>query len=261
MAGENLDFWVNHAVREILDTYGDSVAIKPKSLLKFGQNQDVDTAAPETVWLRGGTETLPTTNAITHISSSNAGDIQDVKIEGHTIADGELSFSIQTVTLQGQTKVALTTPLYRSTRLENDNSSVFAGTIYVYEDDTVVAGVPQTTAKIHLQTDGTHNQSLKAATAFSNNDYGIITHFYAGINKQTGSAAVDFRLQVQKYGKTFNTKLLRTASSDKGIDLPMRPFLIVPTNADIRITADTNTNNVSVTAGFNALLAIKRSAL
>lgn len=257
MANTNYDFWVSHALREIKDTYGDVVKIKDKSLLKFGQNNDVDTGSQETVWLRGGNETLPSTNSITHISSSNAGDTQDVKVEGHTISGGELTFVVQTITLQGQTKVALTTPLYRSTRLENDNSTVFAGTIYVYEDDTVVAGVPQTTAKIHLQTDGSNNQSLKAATAFSNLDYGLITHFYADINKQTGSALVDFRLQIQKYGKTFNTKLLRTASSDKGIDLPFKPFLIIPPNSDIRITAETNTNNVSVTAGFNALLAIK----
>jgi hypothetical protein len=253
----NFDFWVSHALDEIKSTYGDVCTIKPKSLLKFGSNSDIDANVEETVWARGGHETFATSNSITHISSDDAGDTQVIVIEGHTVSGGELTFVTQSVTLSGQTKVALTTPLFRASRFYNNNSTDLSGTVYIYEDDTVTAGVPQTSAKIHLQSSGSNNQSLKASTSFSSVDYGLLTHFYANVNKKT-AASVDFKMQIRLYGKVFRTVLLRSAhSTGAGLDLPVYPFIIIPPNSDIRITAESDTANTSVSAGFNSLLAIK----
>lgn len=102
------DVWLTHAVNEIESTYGDRVSIelKEKSLIKFGRNEDVGTTE-ETVWLVGGDETYPTTNAIDTIVSTDAGDDQQVIIEGHTISGNDLTFVTQTATLNGTTNVSL----------------------------------------------------------------------------------------------------------------------------------------------------------
>lgn len=159
-AGLDNDPQIAWALAAIQEQYGDIVSVdaKKKSLLKFGRNPAVGTSF-ETIWNTGGDETYPTSNSIDKISSSNDGDTQEVVIEGHTIdSNGELTFVSQTKTLEGQTESALDTPLARCTRLYNNDSTNFAGTVYIYEDDTVTAGVPQTAAKIHLTVSAGKNQ-------------------------------------------------------------------------------------------------------
>ncbi len=65
----NIDPWLNYATQEIYSNYGVEARPKGKSLLKFGKNIDLD--GEEMVWVQGGTETLPSTNAIDKISSSD----------------------------------------------------------------------------------------------------------------------------------------------------------------------------------------------
>lgn len=64
-----LDAKLAHAIREISDTYGDKVYIKPKSLLKFGRTLNADANQKTTVMtLPGATqydETYLSSNLIT----------------------------------------------------------------------------------------------------------------------------------------------------------------------------------------------------
>lgn len=246
------------AIAEIGGTYGDVVSVveKKKSLLKYGENTDLDTTE-ETVWLRGGIETYATGNDIDSISSSNAGDTQTVTIEGHTMSGGELTFVTQNATLTGQTPVTLTTPLFRSTRIFNTGSTDFAGTIYIFESGgTVTAGVPQTEADIHLQA-GDDNQSLKCATSLSNQDYWIITSMACSVNRQN-SRAVDFRLKVREYGKVYRTKYTLAVHSNGGTaEVVFNPPLIVPPNSDMRVDATSSGASTVVSAAVNGYLAIK----
>jgi hypothetical protein len=146
--------------------------------------------------------------------------------------------------------------LARATRVYNNGSTDFAGTVYVYEDDTVTAGVPQTSAKIHLQTEGNNNQSLKAATTLSSVDYWLIGDVYASVNEKT-AASVDFQFQIKEYGKVFRTRIPASAASDgPAFQMTIRPFLIVPANADFRIRGVSSAANTSVEAWANGPLAI-----
>lgn len=256
---DEVDRRIRDAVDRIYAEYGDRVSVREKSkaLLKFGRNPSISTSATETVWQVGGDETYPTTNAIDKISSSDAGDTQEVVIEGHTISNGLLTFVTQTITLTGQTPVTLPTPIARANRFYNNNSTNLAGTVYVYEDDTVVAGVPQTTAKVHLETDGTTNQSLKCATSISQSDYWIITQLFGGVRRNSGSPNADFSVeqrQVSTSPKVFRSQLTFTATATgKLIDLD--PAIIVPKNHDWRIVAGVGTNSTSVLAWANGYLA------
>lgn len=250
------DYRLRHAIYQVYSDTGRDIWVKPKALTKFGRNDDHDNDATfETVWQRGGHETLISTNGIDTISSSNAGDDQTVTIEGHTISGTDLTFSVQTATLDGQNKVTLATPLARTTRMYNTGTTDFAGTIYVYEDDTVLLGVPQTAANIHLQTSGSNNQSLKCSTSISSTDYWLITQVGIMANRQ-GSTSIDGRLQLAEVGKVWRTRFPISAGSNGETfsTIQLDPVLIVPPNHDVRMIAASSANNASVGAFIGGYL-------
>lgn len=250
-------FMEEHALREIYSTYGDVVEIKPKALHKFGENLLVGTEEATLMTLPAGvlSETYVSTNATTHISSSDSGDTQSVKVEGHTVSGGLFTFVVQTITLAGQTKVALATPLARVTRLENAGAVDFAGIVYVFEDDTLTGGVPDTAAKVHIIANNGENQTLKAATTISNEDYCLVTQIYASINKKTAAGAV-VRFRVRTAGGVFQTKYkIGINSVGGGFVRDLWPYLIVPQNSDITMSAEADGANTAVAGGFNSILA------
>lgn len=257
---QNIPYNLSHAIGVIRSTYGDDVSIdaKSKTLYKFGRNPATNSSTFETVQPEGGDETYATTNAIDKFSSSNAGDTQEIVIEGHTISGGKLTFVTQTVTLEGQTEKALTTPLARVTRLYNNGSTPFAGDVYVYEDDTVSAGVPQTASKIHMKVAVADigEQSEKCSTSISNTDYLIITQFIGYCFDKTAET-VEFIGELRQVGTT--NKVFRRVFSTAGSDgrptvIEFDPPFIVPKNHDIRVRAKT-AGVADVGASFNGYLA------
>ena len=249
------DFWIEHAIRQIYDRFGDVVEIKPKSLLKFGSYDNLGTSF-ETVQSTGGNETYVTTNAIDTVSSSNAGDTGVVFIEGHTIdGNDDFTFVGQSATLNGQNKVVLGTPLARCSRIYNAAAAAFAGDVYVYEDDTLTAGVPDTAAKVHAEALALDQQTQKASTTISKSEYWIVTQAWASVNKKT-SATVDFKLRVRQKGGVFRTQSdLTLSNTSGGVLFDFKPYLIVPQNADVRMTAAASTTGVSVSGAINGILA------
>ena len=256
------NFWVQLAVQEILDTYGDRIVIKPKSLHKFGRTSDADANTTRTVWL--GTEvneTYATTNAIDAVSSDDAGDDQTLTLEGHIVTgtgvNQEFTEVIQNVTLNGQTKVALNTPVARTSRLKNADTSAWAGTIYVYEDGAITAGVPDDATTIHLTVTAAGRQSQKAALTFSNVEYGIITSWYGGVDRNA-SANVDLDLEIRDPGGAFRPQADLHARTGAGpfVEHQFRPFLVVPTNNDIRVVCTSSANNTTVLGGFSGMFGL-----
>ena len=252
---ERNDPYINLAINQIFDTFGDSVQIKPKSLLKFGRNPDVDSSVVETVWFREGNETFATGNDIDTISSSNAGDTEEIVIEGHTLSGSNLTFVVQSVTLTGQTKATLGTPLYRVSRAYNNGSTDLVGDIYVYEDTAISSGVPSDITKAHIRIRAGQNQSEKGSTSFSSVDYGIITSVYGGVSAVRTNSTAQFNLQVREFGKVFRT-ILNFASERGETRIKLKPYIIVPPNSDIRITCETFQDNMEIIGGFNAFFGL-----
>ena len=245
------------AEREIESTFGDRVSIdrKAKSLIKFGRSAELGTIGLETVWAVGGNETYVSANTISHISSSSALDTQEIYVEGHTVDSGEFTFVTQTATLSGNTKVSLSTPLARVSRISNNDSTEVAGRVVVYEDTTVSGGVPTDETKIHIDLVDGHQQSFKAATTLSNEDYYVMTGFYGAVSAKQ-SAAVDFYVEIRNPNGVFLPKACFTASSSGGnSDVSLDPAIIVPKNSDIRVRCETETNNAVVFGIFKGYLA------
>jgi hypothetical protein len=104
----------------------------------------------EDVWNMGGAHTAGATAAVVHISSSSAADItQSVTVTGLDANYDEISETIALNATDGQTETSGSTLFLKVNSATL--SAVAAGAVYVYFDDTVTAGVPQTQAKIQAK--------------------------------------------------------------------------------------------------------------
>lgn len=253
------DPYLHLAEEMIFSDYGDEVSVhqKAKVLLKFGRNEDVGTSEATIQHQPSGIlhETFVSTNAIDTVVSTSAGDTEDIVIEGHTISGGVFTFVTQTATLTGQTEVTLSTPLARCTRLYNDDSTELAGVISVFQGtDGSTAGVPTTAADVHLQLGAGEQQSEKASTTISNTDYWIVTRFYGDVLEKTASSA-EIHLEIRQNGKVFREVAMCSASSNHRGDFPFQPYLIVPKNSDIRLSAIADGANTDISGGIMGVLA------
>lgn len=249
------------AEREIQTTFGDLVSVdaKAKSLIKFGKSAPLSTGSLQTVWTVGGNETYLEDNLIDSISSSSTSDTNTITVEGHTVTgtgeDQQFTFVVQTVTINGQNRVALSTPIARVSRAYNTNGVDLVGRVVVYENTALTNGVPSDASKIHLDIPLGLQQSFKAATTFSNSDYYILTGGFGSVSLKQ-SATVDFYLEVKRPGGVFRQQSAVSASSSSGpwlIDLD--PAVIIPRNCDVRVRAETGTNGAVVFTNFKGYLA------
>lgn len=256
---------LNHAKDVILKTYGDVVSFsnKGKDLLKFGRNPNVGTSR-STIWYTGQDQANETyvadnVNSIDTISSSDATDTEVVQIQGHTMTGGNLTFVAQTVTLNGQNKVVLSTPLNRCTRVAHNNESAtdLVGEIYVYEDTAISSGKPTDTTKIHLTVPAGENQSQKASTSISQFDYWVISSFKASYLQKSGSNVAEVRIECREIGGVFTPLTEAIAiSTGESKEVTFEPYLIVPKNCDVRLTSLSSASNQNISGEMNGFLGI-----
>ena len=253
-----------YAEKVIEDTYGDTVSVdsKKKALIKFGRNLQVGTASTGyTLWATGGDEANETyvaanTNSIDTLSSDEAVDGQQIQIEGHTESGGNKTFVVQTATINGTSKVTLSTALNRVTRVANIDGTEMTGNLYVYEDTAITTGKPTDTTKIHLTVRAGRQQSEKASTSLSSNDYWIITGISAGYLTKSGSNTVEVELQVRESGGVFRPKAkpIVIGTGTQAFE-NFDPYIIVPKNADVRLVAIASASGQSVTGDIKGYLA------
>lgn len=252
---------IAYAINQIKVTYGVDVSVekKAKSLIKFGRNSTTTNAATgSTVMTFVGSEdheTYVSSNIIDTISSSSTSDDQEITLEGHTIANNEFTFVVQTATLDGQNKVTLSTPLARLTRMYNIGSTDVVGNIYGYQDQNISAGVPQTADKVHCIIPIGRQQSQKCSTTISKNDYWLITGVTGSVLEKTSSFA-DFELQIRRYGGVFRSSDTFSASSGDTHSEIYTPYIIIPSNSDVRLVAVGSADNLDVAGSIRGYLAI-----
>lgn len=123
-----------------------SLGLTPFEVVRrLATNADFDTSEDVLIWPPGTAYTLPTAAAQIYISSSSGSDTTQTV----TIEYLDASYVAKTVTkaLAGQTKTTVTgaTDVFRVNKVYVDAAT--AGNVWVYFDDTVTAGVPQTASK------------------------------------------------------------------------------------------------------------------
>lgn len=96
------------------------------SVLKFGQNPDVDTGT-EDIWDGGGTYAFyPTAAIAVDIVSTSGSDTHDITVFG---LDGTGALQQEVITLTGTTEAPLSNTYWRIFRMVNTNTSANVGTI------------------------------------------------------------------------------------------------------------------------------------
>jgi hypothetical protein len=240
-----------------------SISDKDKTLLKFGRRAGVGATQVTVANLAGEDhENLLTTNGITSIISTSAADNQTIQLEYHTINAGadELTFGVQTVTLNGRTAVALPTPCARVSRMFNNSSTNLAGTVSVYEGGSTTNGVVDAAAEVHIQIVAGQQQSKKAATSISNVDIFFVTSITTSAVAGTpGSQVMDFDLQIKALNGVWRDQLEWSAQIGglNTVTLHLDPVLIVPKNHDVRIVCNAASGTgVDVSAMFSGYLAL-----
>jgi len=261
--GTSLDSLINHAQDVIFEKYGDTVSVdeNKKDLFKFGENPNVGTSR-STIWYTGQDQANETyvatnTNSIDSISSSIPLDtLVTLTIEGHTESDGNKTFVTQTVVLNGQTRVELSTPLNRCTRIYNATSTATIGEVYVYENTIIRDGKPSDTTKIHCTLPEGENQSLKASTSLSSTEYWIITGISCGYKEKSGSNFADVRLEIRQNGFLFRPAAapLIIKTGDESFR-NFNPYIIAPKNSDIRLTAVCSSSGQDIIGDIQGYLA------
>ena len=249
------------AEREIYRQFGDEVSIdlKAKSLIKFGKSAPLDADTMATVWtVNNADEVYVSSNLIDSISSSSLLDQEEIYIEGHTVTgtgfDQKFTFVAQTVTLNGQTRVSLPTPLARVSMAYNNNGTPLVGRVVVYEDTALTGGVPDDVSKTHIDIPLGLQESFKGATTFSDNDYFICTGGFGSVSL-TQDGVVDFYLEIREAGKVFRQVAAISATNSSPWAIDLDPAVIIPKNCDVRIRAETSANGVVVFGSFKGYLA------
>ena len=246
---------LGHAVSEIFQTFGDVVQTGRKSLFKFGEHANLGTTSTTINYL-GIDPVRPSTNSITHFSSDDAADTQVLRVEGMTISGSDLTFSVQNITLNGQTKTALTTPLARVTRIANVQVGQTAtlGDVYIYEDGAVTGGIPNDLTTVGNVMPADDQSTLFAGTSVASTNYFLATQWKAHVARKT-AAFVDLRFQIAPVGGIFRTVQTSTAARENSVVISGNPAFIIPPNHDIRIVGTSSATNTDCHSSFDGYFA------
>lgn len=249
------DSYIELACSEIMAQYGHRVRVGRKTLNKFGRNQNAAVDVKELIAFNGYNMVRSATNSITHFSISNAADNQTLTVEGFTIADGDLTFTTQEITLNGQTKTALTTPVSRCSRVANTSSSTkTADDVYVYTDTAISGGIPTDTSQIAAVMPAEDQSTVQAYTSIAANNYFVCTDFYASIGQKTNSAA-NIRFSTAPVGGVERTRIIAACGTGANLRYDFSPYLVIPPNTDILMFCNASTNNTDISAGFDGFFA------
>lgn len=113
----------------------------------------------------GELQTYSTSADIDSISSSDATDLHNITIEGLDI--NYRPVAAQIVTLNGQNRVAIPTPLFRIQRIYNATATPTAGALWVYVNTAITAGKPDDLKQIRKSIHRVSTESNEISTSSS----------------------------------------------------------------------------------------------
>lgn len=232
---------------------------------KFGNAPDFDTGDGEvTVWdgAEDGTAwelmnyVYSTTDDIDSLSSSSAADTQDITITGLDVNYVEVT---QTITLTGQTRVALDTPLLRVYRAFNGNSVDLDGHVIIYVNTALTLGVPTDKTKIRAIIDPVNQQTEMAVYTVPAGKTGYVRDWYASTAGANRDSNYPVKLKARIFGAVFRMRHT-TAVSDSATSAYQHKYEepeVFPEKTDIEMTvsaAGAGVTAAAISAGFDIVL-------
>jgi hypothetical protein len=229
---------------------------------KFGSIDVLKADEPTDVWQYGetiGAEKY-TWSAdgvadIDRVSSDSALDVSSVRITGLDVEGYQV---VQDLTLTGQTPVALTTPLWRVNRVENNGSANYAGNIYVFVNNAVTGGEPNDPTSVRGYIELGDNQTLQSVYTVPKGKIAYVLGSEISLTKDGGVTAASVRLKtkLRAYGGVFKTKYNYSISSSGTSRSTHNPpmWIPVPELTDIEPGVIATADNLGVSYAYTVLL-------
>jgi hypothetical protein len=231
---------------------------------KFGAVPDFDTADGVVTCWDGADDGFinqmvyqySSTDDIDSISSSNAGDTQDIEIQG---LDVNFAIVTQTVTLTGQTRVALSTDLVRVFRMINVGTTDNAGHVYCYVNGAITAGVPNDPTTVRAVIQPGNNQTLMALYTIPAAKTGYMRDWFAALTGANKTANYAIELRARPDGEVFQLKHL-SAISETGTSSIKHEYIepeVFDAKTDIEMRVSVATAGITaaaIAAGFDLVL-------
>lgn len=237
---------------------------------KFGAAPDFDTSDGEvTVWDGASDGTAwenmgyvySATADIDSISSSD--QLNDVgitfEIQG---LDTNLALVTQTATLDAtdaRTRVALSTSLLRVLRVKNTSSTDLTGTVVIYPNTALTAGVPTDKTKIRAAVLNGNNQTEMAVYTIPAGYTGYVRSWYASTSGANKSSNYIIKLKARPDGGVFQLKH-RSSLSDTGTSYVQHTYVepeVFAEKTDLEMTVEMTAGGGTggaVSAGFDIVL-------
>jgi len=195
----------------------------------------------------GELQTYSTAADIDSISSSSISDTHDIIIEGLDI--NYQPVAAQTVTLNGQNRVAIPIPLFRVQRIYNATATPTVGEIWVYVDTALTTGKPTDLTKIrksiHLTSTVSNEISTSSSYTIPAGKTGMIVF---GKTTVSDNKAIELTFWARNNGGVFTIAHhidVKNNNYDYLFKLPAKVF--EKTDLEVRATVDAGTAQVSVT--------------
>jgi len=230
---------------------------------KFGFNHTITTLTdPEDIWEGGGKYNYDAngTAPIVSLASNNAADINiPISILGLDINGNRVSQTINTNAANGTTRVALTTPLWRIFRMENEGTVSLQGILFCYTGTGTVPTIGD--ANIRAIIDDGNNQTQMALYTIPKGKVGFL--YYGELALESTSATptttaqyANTQYKSRRYGKIFKTKkTIPLLTNGTSIFQEERRFPdIIPDLTDIKLTAKEVSAEMGITGAFDILL-------
>lgn len=233
------------------------------SVHKFGEAPDFDTTDNFVTMWDGADDggiaqfvyNYSASALIDSISSSSTSDTGDVEIQG---LNTDYNLTIQTITITGQTRKALTTDLVRVFRIKNVGSSDFVGVPYIYENTAISTGVPTDKTKVRALVQIGNNQTLMSVYTIPAGYTGYMFEFDAsganGTFNNLGQSII--KLYARPYGGVFQLKRI-IALNSAGDSFPEKSWEVPEKFAektDIELRVNTSVDASAIAGGFDLVL-------
>lgn len=203
--------------------------------------------------------TYSTSADIDSISSDNAADTMQVEVQG---LDTNYDVVIQNATLNGITRVALSTSLIRVFGIKNTSSTGLTGHCLVWvntADTTPADGIPDDLAKLRAVVHPENNQTEMAIYTIPADYTGYVRSIYATTAGASKSTNYIIKMKARPFGQVFQLKH-KMSLADTGSSYIQHQYVEPPVfteKTDIEITVEMTAAGASegaVSAGFDIVL-------